>query len=112
MKKDDNRMLLDYTDVKFVHDNTGATQEVIIDYTIFQKIEAFLARHAYFYDEAVQKQLQSSENDLTNGQYIEVKPNNIENAMAWLHERYTPYSDGYIADRVSQTAPTHSEKVR
>ena len=79
-------MLLDYTDVKFVHDNTGVTQEVIISYSTFQEIEAFLARHAYFYSEAVQEQLRKSEDDIENDRYIEVKPNNIEDAIAWLHE--------------------------
>ena len=79
-------MLLDYTDVKFIQDNTGATQEVIISYRTFQEIEAFLARHAYFYSDTVQEQLRKSEDDVENEQYIEVKPNNIEDAVAWLHE--------------------------
>ena len=79
-------MLLDYTDVKFVHDNSGVTQEVIIDYTIFQEIEAFLARHAYFYGETVQKQLRKSEDDVKSGHCVEVESNNVEDAIAWLHE--------------------------
>ncbi len=79
-------MLLDYTDIKFIHDNSGVTQEVIISYSSFQEIEAFLARHTYFYSEAVQKQLRKSEDDVENEQYIEVKPNNIEDAITWLHE--------------------------
>ena len=79
-------MLFDYTDIKFIHDNTGATQEVIISYSSFQEIEAFLARHTYFYSEAVQKQLRKSEDDVENEQYIEVKPNNIGDAITWLHE--------------------------
>lgn len=79
-------MLLDYTDVKFVHDNTGVTQEVIISYSAFQEIEAFLARHDYFYSEAVQEQLRKSEDDIENERYIEVESNNIEDAIAWLHE--------------------------
>ena len=79
-------MLLDYTDIKFIQDNTGATQEVIINYSTFQEIEAFLARHAYFYSDAVQEQLKKSEDDVENEQYIEVKSNNIEDAVAWLHE--------------------------
>jgi len=78
-------MLLDYTNIKFIHDNSGATQEVIISYSSFQEIEAFLARHAYFYSEAVQEQLRKSEDDVENEQYIEVKPNNIDDAIAWLH---------------------------
>ncbi len=79
-------MLLDYTDIKFVHDNSGATQEVIINYHLFQEIEAFLARHDYFYSEPVQEQLRKSEDDVENEQHIEVKPENIEDAITWLNE--------------------------
>jgi competence transcription factor ComK len=79
-------MLLDHTDVKFILDSAGKTQEVIISYNSFQEIEAFLARHDYFYNETVQKQLKKSEDDVESGRYIEVKPSNIEDAIAWLHE--------------------------
>ena len=78
--------LLNDADIKIIYDSQGNKREVLIRYEKFQEIAEFLERHAYFYSEEVQERLQKSDEDLQAGRYVEVKGEEIDKALEWLHE--------------------------
>lgn len=79
-------VLLEESDVKFVTDSKGNRKEVIISFDKFREIMQIVEGCVFLHNPEIQEQIRQSEEDIEAGRYVEFKANEVDKLLEWLDE--------------------------
>lgn len=83
---------IELSEAKIFYDQDGQPQEALISYELFRDIQKLLERlradpdQGYFWSEEWQARIEEGEADVEAGRTLQVKGDDIEQALTWLDE--------------------------